>query len=295
MSSSRSHAWCLIVLAALVLPVLAGCGSVPQPFRGTPKVTHDNPLLDVPAATGVAILPVGGLPTPLSDAFTKAIADRLEALEIPAATVPQSGALGFIVSGQAGPVSDGPTGQSFDVAWTVKSRHGGIAGHFVQVVSITPGEGGSTAAAAVTAKLITGAMGLTDEVPTAAGSTTVGGTPKIPSVSVKPVDGAPGDGRQALALAVLQALSDVGVRRDDVRPDVVLFGKVEAKPANLSSQDVAISWRAVARDGRELGTVKVENIIPNGVLDGPWGPTAFAIAAAAQQDLLRLISLGPAS
>src|SRR5579871_6642078 len=123
MISPRLYAWRLIVLAALVLPSLAGCGSVPQPFRGTPKVTHDNPLLDVPSATGVAILPVGGLPAPLSDALTKAIVDRLEALEIPAASVARSGALGFIVSGQAGPVSDGPTGQSFDVAWTVKSRH----------------------------------------------------------------------------------------------------------------------------------------------------------------------------
>ena len=38
----------LILVAALILPVIAGCGSVPQPFRGTAKVTHDNPLLDVP-------------------------------------------------------------------------------------------------------------------------------------------------------------------------------------------------------------------------------------------------------
>ena len=181
--------------------------------------------------------------------------------------------------------------RAFDVAWTVKSRHGGIMGHFVQVVHIAPGDGGSTAAAATTAKMITGAMGLTDEVPMA--SAGAGSAPaaarKIPSISVKPVEGAPGDGRQSLALAVLQALSDLGARRDDVNPDVVLYGKVETKPATLSSLDVTISWRAVARDGHELGTVKVENTIPNGVLDGSWGPTAFAIAAAAQQDLMRLL------
>jgi len=94
---------------------------------------------------------------------------------------------------------------------------------------------------------------------------------------------------------VLQALSDAGASRDDVNPDVVLFGKLEARPADDISQDVTISWRAVARGGHELGTVKLENTVPNNALEGPWGPTAFAIAAAAQKDLLRLITTVPAS
>jgi hypothetical protein len=279
----------LVCVAAAVV----ACGSVPQPFRGTPKVTHDNPLLDVPAATGVAVLPVIGLSPEMSDTLTNAVANQLQAMEIPAAAVPEAGALGFIVSGQAEGMQDSATGKIFDVAWTVKSRHGAVVGHFVQTVHISPGDG-AVPAAATTAHSIAGTMGLVDEPAVAQGP---GNQPAakdlLPTISVKPVDGAPGDGSQVLALAVLQALSDEGARRDDVNPDITLWGKVESVPSGLESQDVTISWRAVLRDGRELGVVKVRNTIPNGALDGPWGPTAFAIAGAAQKDLLRLITSAP--
>lgn len=279
-----------IVLAIAVM-ALAACGSVPQPFRGTAKVTHDNPLLDVPAATGVAILPVSGVSTELSDSYTKAVAERLDAMEVPAAAVPKAGSLGFIVSGAASNLVDSPTGQTLDVAWTIKSRHGSIVGHFVQSIRISPGEGGDRSAAAATARSIAYHMGLGGEpkeavVPTPA-------APVLPSVSVKPVEGAHGDGRTSLTLAVLQALSDAGMRRDDVNPEVILYGKVETRPATFETQSVTISWRAVLRDGRELGTMKLENDIPIGALDGAWGPTAFSIAGAAQKDLVRLITSAP--
>ena len=43
------------------------------------------------------------------------------------------------------------------------------------------------------------------------------------------------------------------------------------------------------RDGKDLGTVRLDNTIPNGALDGPWGPTAFAIATAAAPDIVSLL------
>ena len=55
-------------------------------------------------------------------------------------------------------------------------------------------------------------------------------------------------------------------------------------------QKVEIVWHAVARDGKDLGTVKLANTIPSGALDGSWGPTAFAIANAAASDLVALLS-----
>ena len=56
-----------------------------------------------------------------------------------------------------------------------------------------------------------------------------------------------------------------------------------------------ITWHAVLRDGRELGQLHLENIVPNGALDGHWGPTAFAIAAAAQPNLVKLVTTQPGS
>jgi len=279
-------------LVAVVLSTLAACGSVPQPFRGTAKVTRDNPILDVPSATGVALPALDGLDPEMSDRFTAAIASQLEAWEIPAAAVPRIGSLGFLVTGHVPAVSEDPLGTSFDVSWTVKARDGKVVGRFVRSARITPGPGGETAAATAAAKAIASSLGLSEE-PVEAQRTSAPEKSPYPSISVKPVEGAPGDGREGLALAVLQALSDAGARRNDVNPDVTLFGKMETKPSGLDSQQVTISWRAVTRDQRELGVVKVENTIPTGALAGSWGPTAFAIAAAVQQDLLHLITAPP--
>jgi hypothetical protein len=64
-------------------------------------------------------------------------------------------------------------------------------------------------------------------------------------------------------------------------------------PATDGLQQVEIVWRATARGGANLGTMRLDNTIPNGALDGPWGPTAFAIADAAAADLVTLLTSAP--
>ena len=93
---------------------------------------------------------------------------------------------------------------------------------------------------------------------------------------------------------MLQALTDGGARRDDVNPDVNLTCTFESKPVDLTQMHVTITWRALSKDGKELGVLHLENDVPNGALDGTWGPTSFAIAAAAQPNLLKLIATKPA-
>ena len=115
----------------------------------------------------------------------------------------------------------------------------------------------------------------------------------LPSVSVLPVEGAPGDGRESLMLAVLQSLTLNGLQRDDISPDVVLHCEVINTPYDNRLQRVEIIWRAQLRDGTELGTMKLDNTIPVGALDGTWGSTAFAIADAAAADLLNLLASAP--
>jgi len=117
--------------------------------------------------------------------------------------------------------------------------------------------------------------------------------PNLPSVSVLPVEGAPGDGRESLMLAVLQSLILNGLQRDDISPDVVLHCEVINTPYDNRLQRVEIIWRAQLRDGTELGTLKLDNTIPVGALDGTWGSTAFAIADAAASDLLNLLASAP--
>ena len=117
----------------------------------------------------------------------------------------------------------------------------------------------------------------------------------FPTVAILPVEGAPGDGRESLRLAVLQALSTNGVRRDDINPEIKLMCDFKITTFESNLQKVEIVWRAMARDGKELGTVLLDNTIPVGALDGAWGPTAFAIADAALNDLLTLLASQPSA
>ena len=279
-----------LALLALVC-TLTACGNVPQPFRGTPQATTGNPLIDVPAAMGVELLPVQGLPPDVSAKVTRAVAERLLDLEIPAEPVQRAGALGFQLSGRASASVTSPGGEQFDVLWSLRSRRGVHLTDFTQTVRVPPD--GPVSVARDTAQYIAYAMGLADAPPAAPGQAAAAAKPALPTLSVKPVDGAPGDGSESLRLAIMQAMADAGFKRDDITPEITLFSSITVTERDLAQQDVVITWRAVLPDGRELGQLHLENTIPHGALDGLWGPTAFAIASAAQPQLAQLLRAQP--
>ena len=306
MHNVKNHISKKWVALALVL-VLSACGNVPQPFRDGPKVTTDNPLLDVPTAVGIAVLPVRGAPVPLNTQISAAAATRLQTFEIPAEPVPVNRGLGFTLEGEARPAETTATDISLVITWTLRSRRGANVRTYRQVVTVPTASWrednqelatklGNDAALAM-GDLING-IAIPAQGPLGAPGANVATAeakpappmPAFPTVSVKPVEGAPGDGRESLRLAVLQSLNDNGVRRDDINPQVILNCQMTSTPYDSSNQKVEIVWRAVGRDGKELGTVKLDNTIPIGALDGPWGPTAFAVAGAALNDLLTLLA-----
>lgn len=292
----------LFVLALLF--TLTACGAVPKPFRETPRVTTGNLLLDVPTAVGIAVLPVRGAPAPIDMQISRAVAQRLQASEIPAEAVTENRGLGFTLLGEATTQDPTATEVSVVVTWTLRSRRGANASDptrtFRQVVTLTRAvwQGGHEIAAGrlgTEAGLAIGDL-LNGIAPPAlaAAPAPAQPMPTFPSITVKPVEGAPGDGQESLRLAVLQALNINGVRRDDVNPDVTLTCRIVITPFDSSRQKVEISWRATTRDGKDLGNVNLDNTIPVGALDGAWGPTAFAIADAALNDLLTLLLSKPA-
>lgn len=290
-------------VVALIV-VLSACGAVPKPFRETPRVTTGNLLLDVPTAVGIAVLPVRGAPAPLDMQISRAVAQRLQASEIPAEAVPENRGLGFTLLGEATTQDAGAADVSMVVTWTLRSRRGGNAADptrtYRQVITVPRSvwQGGDELAAGrlgTEAGLAIGDL-INGIAPAAIAAAPAAAPPKptFPSVSVKPVEGAPGDGQESLRLAVLQALNINGVRRDDINPEVTLDCRIVITPFDSSRQKVEISWRATHRDGKDMGNVRLDNTIPLGALDGAWGPTAFAIADAALNDLLTLLLTQPA-
>ena len=59
--------------------------------------------------------------------------------------------------------------------------------------------------------------------------------------------------------------------------------------AKEGKQAIQIDWRVKDPQGKALGTVSQKNEIPEGSLDGTWGKTADAAAAAAAQGIVKLL------
>lgn len=110
------------------------------------------------------------------------------------------------------------------------------------------------------------------------------------AASVPAVTGAPGDGNTALASALQSELSRQGVALTDRATGTYkVEGKVTVGAAKDGKQPIQIDWRVRDPQGKSLGTVSQKNEIPQGSLDGSWGKTADAAAAAAAQGIMKLL------
>jgi hypothetical protein len=107
---------------------------------------------------------------------------------------------------------------------------------------------------------------------------------------VPSVTGAPGDGNAALAAALQGELSRQGVAVTELAASAYrVEGKVIIGAAKEGKQAIQIDWRVKDPQGKALGTVSQKNEIPEGSLDGTWGKTADAAAAAAAQGIVKLL------
>lgn len=109
---------------------------------------------------------------------------------------------------------------------------------------------------------------------------------------VPSVVGAPGDGGTALANALRRELQRKGVALSPVTnpSSYRVQGKVKLGPPTGGKQSIAIDWNVKEPGGRDLGTVSQKNEIPAGSLNGAWGQTADAAAAAAAHGIAELLT-----
>jgi hypothetical protein len=105
------------------------------------------------------------------------------------------------------------------------------------------------------------------------------------------VTGAPGDGSSSLRRALQRELARSGVALADT-PSASTYtveGKVALGAGSDGKQPITIDWSVSDPSGKKLGTVSQKNEVPQGSLDGAWGKTADAAAAAAAQGILKLL------
>lgn len=108
---------------------------------------------------------------------------------------------------------------------------------------------------------------------------------------VPSVTGAPGDGGVTLTAALQRELSRSGVALASAPGGGIykVEGKVAVGEPKDGKQPIQIDWHVKDPAGKKLGTVSQKNEIPQGSLDGAWGKTADAAAAAAAQGILKLL------
>lgn len=123
------------------------------------------------------------------------------------------------------------------------------------------------------------------------GATSSIGKPGSIMARVPSVTGAPGDGSATLRSALQRELARNGVALADT-PSPQTYsveGKVAMGAGKDGKQSITIDWNVTDPDGKKLGTVSQKNDVPQGSLDGAWGKTADAAAAAAAQGILKLL------
>jgi len=123
------------------------------------------------------------------------------------------------------------------------------------------------------------------------GATSSIGKPGSIMARVPNVTGAPGDGSATLRSALQRELARNGVALADTpSPQTyTVEGKVAMGAGKDGKQAITIDWNVTDPAGKKLGTVSQKNDVPQGSLDGAWGKTADAAAAAAAQGIIKLL------
>ena len=265
---------------AVLLLLVAACQPLPRPFRPDAKPAGLAGLAGIADKVGVFVAGIDQAPPALDQAVRTGLARRLGELDIAASATTanrHSFLLTCSVVGGAAPV----------LAWRLIDADGVLVGLVDQRL---PGGRAAWEAgeAALAARIVAEAAPrlaamIRDRAPPPP-------LPPPPVVVLAPIEGAPGDGAEALAVALRGLLAAAGVEVREAGADaLVVAGKVTLSRGG-ETDHVALRW--VVRDaaGSELGVVDQANRIPRGSLDGAWGETAEAVAYGAAEGILAILA-----
>ena len=268
-----------------LLPLLALCAAACQPLPH-PFAADVPPaaLLSPRDSAGIYVAPVAGA-SPIAGDLAEAMAKALRDADIPASTHARTkGSYELRGAAREQALPDDRVAVSVD--WELLAADGSSLGH-APVSTEQPTAASDTVAPTLAAAAAPAIRKLVQDEPPAAAAH------PDPAVSLRPVTGAPGDGKRSLTRAMEQALRQARValaKPGDDAPAFVLTGTVTMSPADSSKQQhVRIGWALLRGDGSEIGQVSQENAVPAGSLDGAWGDVAYAVATAAAPGVVALI------
>lgn len=269
---------------------LQACGSLPQPFRPLPD--SSNRLLTNPSGVGVGILPPAGIDDDVAAYMASWIATDLQRREILAEAVGRAGTLGFTLEGNLRDETRNGLETVVYFDWRLLNRSGEIVRRLNQSTTVettawlnSEVSTHNQIASNIASEL---AMMIAPQVEGPARQEPVSQWANV-AVTIQRPQNAPGDGAQALGVALANRLGAEGFKPATDNPDIVLGAVVEVIPFDSAQDDISVIWQVLAPSGEMLGEVRLDNRIPRGDLDGAWGPVAGAIVDAGLPGILDII------
>lgn len=278
------------VVPFAVLALVAGCGDLPQPYRGRPG--GQAGVLAIPMALRLAIAPPPG--ALLSDSGAQDLADSLatalQKLDVPAIATDRPLPLDWrveITAEQSGQ-SIRPRFRMIDADGKAQATAEGDRIPLRDWANATRpllDQVAAQAAPKITQLIlvIEAARKSTDPASLAAGP------PRIRMAGIK---GAPGDGNAALGARMREFLGNQGFVVQDAADGAAyaLEGDVAVVPARTGVERVEIQWVVSRRDGQELGRVVQINEVPAERLNRLWGDVAYAAAEEAAPGIKTVVA-----
>lgn len=266
--------------------MLGACQPLPHPFADD-QPPPNSPLLTPPDSVGIMVEPVAGAPEPTAHDLAAAMAAALQAADVPASD-DASNRGSYRLTGRATAAPAGGDRLRVTIAWDMRQPDGTSVGRqeISLVLSAAAWRSGGNAVAEFARAPAPSLAKLVEAKtpPPVAGAGAL--------IAVHRATGAPGDGGDALAAAMANALRRAQLVLADKagdRPEYILDAQVTVTPAAAGQQDVKIAWLLRGADGRQIGRVSQENTVAAGSLDGAWGLTAYDVAAAAAPGVAALI------
>jgi hypothetical protein len=281
-------AW-LVTLALLLL--VAACQPLPQPFADD-RPPPGAPILTPKDGAGIVVQPIAGLSNAVSAGLAEAMADALQNNDVPASTQVRNRA-SYVLVGTAHEQVLAGDRATIELHWELHGPDGGSVGTHEQKLeaSLAAWHAGNSMLLADLAKSAAPSVA---ELLEEEGATDAG--PGEPSVLVRTVSGAPGDGPRSLARAMAASLRQANVAVTEKEPAAetaaklyVVSGTVTMAEIGEGKEKVTVSWLLFDPSGLQVGQVSQENAIAAGSLDRRWGDTAYAVANAAAGGIVALL------
>ena len=266
----------VLLLPVLLLGALAGCDDGVDP-RFSPLAVPDDLALLPSDRFGVVVQPVGGVSEPFASEMAAAMAEALQAENVPA-SLRGGAAASYFLTGDTAMSRNGDGSVTLRLTWDLSAPDGALVGSHDQRERMpAPNAGTGPLLEALAAG---GAPAIADLIQRDEPPEPLAVAPAGPAVAIGAIAGAPGTGARDLAAALAVTLPIYGVRvADDAgTAGFRLVGDVGLGPVDGATQRLALVWRVLDATGEEVGRLDQANDIPAGSLDGAWGELAFLIA-----------------